>query len=133
MKPAGTLNVGQKDMGPFNGHPTLSANPQIYLISTIPISEALFSFDSNIKPVPLLAESWSISDDFLTWTFNVQKGVQLHKGYGAARGGQRRLSVRGCETGVPRGTLKVPLGEPRRTPSNSRCLWLTNPVVKASG
>ena len=30
----------------------------------------------------LLTEYGSISDDFLTWTWNLQKGVQFHKEYG---------------------------------------------------
>lgn len=39
-------------------------------------------WNSNLEAEPLLAESWSISDDFVTWTFNIRKGVQFHKGYG---------------------------------------------------
>jgi ABC-type transport system substrate-binding protein len=30
----------------------------------------------------MLAESWSIGEDTLTWTFNIRPGVQFHKGYG---------------------------------------------------
>ena len=30
----------------------------------------------------MLAKSWSISDDFLTWTWHLQEDVQFHKGYG---------------------------------------------------
>jgi hypothetical protein len=29
-----------------------------------------------------LAESWSVSDDFRTWTFKLKEGVELHHGYG---------------------------------------------------
>lgn len=32
------------------------------------------------KIVPALAESWSISDDNLSWTFNLRKGVMFHNG-----------------------------------------------------
>jgi peptide/nickel transport system substrate-binding protein len=31
---------------------------------------------------PMLAEEWSISDDFLTWTFKIRQGVQFHKDFG---------------------------------------------------
>jgi len=34
----------------------------------------------NIEPD--LAESWSVSEDGLVWTFNLRKGVQWHHGYG---------------------------------------------------
>ncbi len=82
MKPAGTLNMGQEEINVFSGHPKLSVNPQLFVISTAPVVEGLMAWDSNLIAVPLLLESWSISDDFLTWTFNIRKGVQFHKGYG---------------------------------------------------
>ena len=35
-----------------------------------------------MSPSPMLAESWSISSDFMTWSWKFQEGVQFHKGYG---------------------------------------------------
>ena len=83
MKPAGTINVGQKELGPYFGSPKLSGNPQIFLNNAMPITETLgmYSFDSN-KVVPMLAESWDISADGITWTYHIRKGVQFHKGFG---------------------------------------------------
>ena len=30
----------------------------------------------------MLAKSWEVSEDALTWTFYLNEGVQFHKGYG---------------------------------------------------
>jgi peptide/nickel transport system substrate-binding protein len=57
-------------------------NPAIFVIQTAPIPEGLLFADINRQIKGLLAESWSISPDFLTWTFKIRKGVQFHKGYG---------------------------------------------------
>ena len=78
----GTLNTGLKEMGPFFLHPSTLGNPQIFVHGTAPIGEGLLQEDVNRNVLGLLAESWEISDDFLTWTFNLNQGVQFHKGYG---------------------------------------------------
>ncbi|MCW2240519.1 ABC transporter substrate-binding protein [Azospirillum canadense] len=44
------------------------------------IHENLVNFDQNGELKPELAESWSVSDDRLTWTFNLRKGVTFHDG-----------------------------------------------------
>ena len=36
-KPVGRLIVGQKELGPFMGHPALTGNPQIFVLQTAPI------------------------------------------------------------------------------------------------
>lgn len=36
--------------------------------------------DMDNEPTPLLAESWETSDDGLTWTFHLNKGVKFHDG-----------------------------------------------------
>ena len=71
-----------KELGPFVVHPAVMTNPQIFAQSTAPIGEGLLMQDLDRNPVGLLADSWSISPDFLTWTFNLHKGVQFHQGYG---------------------------------------------------
>ncbi|MBI5667505.1 MAG: ABC transporter substrate-binding protein [Chloroflexi bacterium] len=51
-------------------------------ISTITrnIYEGLTGIDNETaQPTPLLAESWEISDDQLTYTFNLRKGVLFHE------------------------------------------------------
>ena len=82
IQPVGKLTMGQEEINVFSGHPALSVNPQLFVISTAPVVEGLMVWNSNLEAEPLLAESWSISDDFATWTFNIRKGVQFHKGYG---------------------------------------------------
>ncbi|PKB79515.1 MAG: hypothetical protein BZY88_12905 [SAR202 cluster bacterium Io17-Chloro-G9] len=82
VQPVGTLNVGLKEMGPFFLHPSTLGNPQIFVQGTAPIGEGLFQEDINHEVSGMLAESWSISEDFLTWTIKLNKGIQLHKGFG---------------------------------------------------
>ncbi len=81
-QPTGTLTVGQKELGPFMGHPALTGNPQIFVLQTAPIGESILTVSSDLKPVAMLAKSWSVSEDGSTWTFNLNEGVQFHKGYG---------------------------------------------------
>ncbi len=81
-EPTGTLNTGLKEMGPFFLHPSSLGNPQIFVHGTAPIGEGLLQEYKGNDVRGLLAESWEISDDFLTWTFKLNKGVQFHKGYG---------------------------------------------------
>ncbi|HEX6512248.1 MAG TPA: ABC transporter substrate-binding protein [Chloroflexota bacterium] len=44
------------------------------------IFDSLFRYDASAQLVPGLAESWSTSDDGLTWTFKLRKGVKFHNG-----------------------------------------------------
>jgi len=81
--PSGTINVGQKETGPYFGSPKLSGNPAIFLNNAAPITETLgiADFDSNTI-LPNLAEGWDVSADGQVWTFQIRKGVQFHKGFG---------------------------------------------------
>ena len=80
--PRDTITVGQKELGPFMGHPALTGNPQIFVMQTAPIGESLLTVSSDLKPVGMLAKSWEVSEDGSTWTFRLNEGVQFHKGYG---------------------------------------------------
>jgi len=83
VKSFGTLNVGQKELGPYFGSPKLSGNPQIFLNSAAPITETLgiHAFEGDAV-LPMLAKSWEVSADGIVWTFNIRQGVEFHKGYG---------------------------------------------------
>ncbi|MEO2140849.1 MAG: ABC transporter substrate-binding protein, partial [bacterium] len=80
--PAGTLNYGTKETGIFQGHPKQASSPRIQFLSAS-IGEGLVRVADDLSGAPQLAEAWEISDDFLTWTWHIQPGVEFHKGYGA--------------------------------------------------
>ena len=44
------------------------------------IHEGLVGLSETGEIVPVLATSWSLSDDRLSWTFNLREGVKFHDG-----------------------------------------------------
>ena len=44
-------------------------------IGALHSQEKLFEFDEHLAPQPSLVESWTTSDDGLTWTFKLREGV----------------------------------------------------------
>lgn len=76
----GTLRVGAA-----NGSSNDTFDPATFLEPAISVIAALaYDFLIEINPkgevVPSLAESWSVSDDGLTWTFVLRKDVTFHNG-----------------------------------------------------
>ncbi|MFT4181938.1 MAG: ABC transporter substrate-binding protein, partial [Rhizobium sp.] len=59
--------------------PLLDSNTRTRVIST-KILEGLVRFDDKFNPQPVLATSWSISNDGLRYTFNLRRGVKWHDG-----------------------------------------------------
>jgi peptide/nickel transport system substrate-binding protein len=51
-----------------------------WVISRYGVGECLARFDENGEMVPNLAESWTHSDDGLTWTFTIRQGVKFSNG-----------------------------------------------------
>jgi peptide/nickel transport system substrate-binding protein len=46
----------------------------------IGVYDRLSVYDDQLKPQPMLAESWEMSSDGKQWKFNLRKGVQFHSG-----------------------------------------------------
>ncbi len=44
------------------------------------VLEGLLTYDFDLRPVPVLARAWTISDDGLTYTFSLRSGVRWHDG-----------------------------------------------------
>ena len=44
------------------------------------IYDTLFAMDESFKPQPQMVESWTTSDDKLTWTFKLRDGLKWHDG-----------------------------------------------------
>ncbi|MGI9481381.1 MAG: ABC transporter substrate-binding protein [Hyphomicrobiales bacterium] len=44
------------------------------------IYDTLFAMDENFSPQPQMVESWTTSDDKLTWTFKLRDGLKWHDG-----------------------------------------------------
>jgi peptide/nickel transport system substrate-binding protein len=44
------------------------------------IYDTLFALDAKLEPKPQMVESWTVSDDKLTWTFKLRDGLKWHDG-----------------------------------------------------
>jgi peptide/nickel transport system substrate-binding protein len=76
--PGGVLRVGmQTDPVGLDPHITNATSTRNMLEN---VYDTLVMFDSSLQIVPGLAESWTASDDGLTWTFTLREGVTFHDG-----------------------------------------------------
>ena len=55
--------------------------PSVQFVMIANIHNNLVRMDQNLRIVPTLAESYEISDDGLTYTFNLRQGVLFHDGH----------------------------------------------------
>jgi len=76
--PGGELRVGmQTDPVGLDPHITNATATRNMLEN---VYDTLVMFDASLQIVPSLAESWTTSDDGLTWTFTLRDGVAFHDG-----------------------------------------------------
>jgi peptide/nickel transport system substrate-binding protein len=60
--------------------PTIAAPTAIRVVTWLNVFEGLVRLDETGHVLPLLARSWTVSDDGLTYTFKLQPGVKFHDG-----------------------------------------------------
>lgn len=60
--------------------PHLWIEPRSLLSIRFAVFEGLVRYDDNLNIVPLLAESWTVSDDAKQWIFTLRDGVRYHDG-----------------------------------------------------
>jgi len=79
---APTAKGGSLTIGVTSFADTLEPTEQYFswVVSRYGVGETLVRFDEKGDLAPCLAEDWFISDDQLTWTFAIRKGVQFSNG-----------------------------------------------------
>ncbi len=60
-------------------NPVLATDSMSYIVEW-PLFDSLLELDPSLNVRPLLAESWEVSKDGLTYTFKLKKGVKWHDG-----------------------------------------------------
>src|SRR5262245_30998260 len=78
QKKGGILRVGNLGEPPsLDAHWTTASITEML---TNHIYEGLYSLDSNNRPIPMLAESHTVSKDGLVYTFKLRQGAKFHNG-----------------------------------------------------
>lgn len=76
-KYGGTLRIGaSSDISGLDPYKTGWQNHEVLR----QIFEGILAVDEGFKVIPGLAKTWEISDDGLTYTFHLRKGVLFHNG-----------------------------------------------------
>lgn len=80
QEPEGTLVVAIESLAAQNFDPILEGRPG-HAHYHAPLYDALVGFDLEEGGIgPGVAKSWKISDDGLSWTFNLREGLTFHNG-----------------------------------------------------
>jgi peptide/nickel transport system substrate-binding protein len=68
---------------PLNDLPSLDplADPnQAVRMHALAVYDTLFAWDSKLEPRPMMVDTWTVSDDRLTYTFTLRQGLHFHDG-----------------------------------------------------
>ena len=76
---AQVLEIGA-DLGPTGLDPHLITAFPSFMVVNGNIYEGLTAIDKDLKIIPSLAESWTVSEDGKTYTFKLRTGVKFHDG-----------------------------------------------------
>ncbi len=77
-KYGGTLRVVAQ--GSFSSLDPLPLPAVISVHTSVHVYEHLFAWDFSLNPQPQLVDTWSISDDNMTYTFTLRDGITFHNG-----------------------------------------------------
>ncbi len=84
LTPTASLAAGKDFVIGLSGdatslNPVIATDGQSY-IAEWPLFDSLVELDQGLNVKPLLAESWEVSRDGLTYTFKLKRGVKWHDG-----------------------------------------------------
>jgi oligopeptide transport system substrate-binding protein len=83
------------DSGPLTLDPAISSEMSSH-IYVMQVFSGLVKFDAHLKPVPDIAESWDISADGKTYTFNLRKDAKFHDGRAVTASDLKYALERAC-------------------------------------
>ena len=75
----GHMKLGNR-VDEFTNLNPATINQVIQFSITAEVLSGLVQLDPELRPVPDAAESWSVSDDLLTYTFNLREDTKFHTG-----------------------------------------------------
>lgn len=103
-----TLNLW--DSGPITLDPAISSEMSSHTY-VMQIFSGLVKFDSQLKPVGELAESWEISPDGMNYTFNLREDARFHDGRSVTANDIKYSLERACAPQTRSQTASTYLGD----------------------
>ncbi len=98
------------DSGPLTLDPAISSEMSSHLY-VMQIYSGLVKFDSQLKPVPDIAERWEISDEGKTYTFYLRKDVKFQDGRKVKAQDIKYSLERACQPSTGSQTASTYLGD----------------------